>query len=481
MRITIGTRIFLALTAVSVLILTLNAAITRWNFQRGFLDYVAEQELDTINEIAENLATEYQQAGSWDQIRDNPRRWHDLLRPGGGPPREGPRRPPPNGHRSGPPPAPGRPPPDDPLELGRRLSLMDANDAVVIGRRDSSNSARTVAVLVDDITVGFVSLSPQRQLSDQIDQQFAKEQERSIYMITLAALILAALISALLARQLTRPIRSLAGGARAISAGNYDTRIPEVRNDELGDLAHEFNELALTLEKNRVARRQWVSDIAHELRTPLAVLRGELDAIEDGIREFDASTQDSLRDEISRLMSLVDELHDLSVYDEGGQRYHLESFDIAATLGEFLASSKNRLADAGIDVEVQLPEKPVIVVADETKLQRVILNLIENTLRYTDAPGQLKVACKESGDYVVIEFEDSAPGVRSEALGRVFDRLFRVDESRNRKSGGSGLGLAICQAIVDAHHGRIEALASELGGVLFRIHLPIAGTLKATT
>lgn len=292
MRITIATRIFLALTLVSLVILTLNAAITRWSFQRGFPEYVAEQELDTINEAARSLATAYQEAGSWDEIRDDPRSWRDLLRDSSGqlqgrPPLSsgGPPGGLPDGRRGRP---PGGPPLGDPLEFTRRILLTDASGGVVIGRHDPGDATSAVPVIVDDITVGYVNIAPRQQLTDRVDQRFAREQGRSIYVIALTALVLAALISAILARQLTRPIRSLAAGARAISDGEYNTRIPEVRDDELGDLAHEFNELAVTLERNRVARRQWITDIAHELRTPLAILRGELDAIEDGIRTFDA-------------------------------------------------------------------------------------------------------------------------------------------------------------------------------------------------
>lgn len=477
MRMTIGTRIFVALTAVCVLILTLNAAITRWSFQRGFLEYIAEQELDTINTAAMNLATAYQEAEGWDAIRDDPRRWRDLLRSSSRQPSGG-RRPGPRQSPGGP---PGGPPHDDPFDLTRRISLIDASGGVVTGKHSPAESARTVPVVVDDITVGYVSIEPRRQLTDQIDQEFAKEQERSIYVIALAALVLAALISALLARQLTRPMRSLAAGARAISDGEYNTRIPEVRNDELGDLAHEFNELAVTLEKNRVARRQWVTDIAHELRTPLAILRGELDAIEDGVRTFDAASQKSLQDEISRLMRLVGELHDLTVYDEGGQNYHLENFNIVAVLGDVLASSKNRLVDAGIDLISDLPDNHIAVFADATKLERVFLNLVENALRYTDAPGRLHVMCRESDDSVIIEFADSAPGVPSGKLARLFDRLFRVDESRSRNTGGSGLGLAICKAIVNTHYGDIEASTSKYGGVLIRLRLPTADSAKAAS
>ncbi len=472
MRITIAARLFLALATVSVLILTLNAVVSRWNFQRGFLEYVVEQELDTINAAVARLGQAYQEAGSWDDIQGNHRFLRDLLRdssdqsPGGRRPGS---RPPPGG-------PPGRPPPDDPLEFNRRISLIDMSGNVVVGRNSPSDSAHTVPVIVSGATVGHVNIEPRRQLTDQVDQEFAKDQERSIYVIALAALVLAALISALMARQLTRPMRSLAVGARAISDGQYDTRIPEVRNDELGDLAHEFNELAVTLDKNRVARRQWVTDIAHELRTPLAILRGELDAIEDGIRTFDAASKKSLQDEVSRLASLVDELHELTIYDEDRQNYRFESFDVMAVLGDILASSRNRLADSGIELATNLPEKQIVVVADAEKLERVFLNLIENTIRYTDAPGKLSVSCRHSDDSVIVEFADSAPGVPLSKLSRLFDRLYRVDESRSRDTGGSGLGLAICKAIVNAHGGAIEALASELGGVLIRVRLPISSS-----
>ncbi len=468
MRLTIGKRIFLALTAVSLLVLTLSAVVTRWNFQRGFLEYVDEQELITISEAAASLASTYREEGGWDGFRQDPRRWNDLLRRSS---RPVPVRPPP-----GAPASRGGPPLDDPHEVGRRISLTDASGELVIGRLPPADTGRTVPVIVDSTTVGYVSIAPRRQLTDRIDREFAQEQERSIYLVALAALVLAALISALLARQLTQPLRSLTAGARAISDGDYDTRIPEVRNDELGDLAHEFNKLAAKLEKNRESRRQWIADIAHELRTPLAILRGELDAIEDGIRPFDAASQRSLRDETSRLMKLVDELHDLSVYDEGGQSYHPENFDVVAALDDVLTSARKRLADAGIELIHQLPDHRVAVTADATKIERVFVNLIENTLRYTDAPGRLAVTCADTNDSVIIEFSDSAPGVPPAVLERLFDRLFRIDESRSRETGGSGLGLAICKAIIEAHGGRIEASDSELGGVSISIRLPKAGS-----
>ncbi|MCP4299082.1 MAG: HAMP domain-containing protein [Gammaproteobacteria bacterium] len=471
MRLTIATRIFLALTLVSLVILTLNAVVTRWNFERGFLEYVAEQEAETISDAAAELAALYRREGNWDSLRGNPRRWNDLLRGSGDHslPEKGP----------GPGQRPGRPPPPhDPLELGRRISLTDANGAMIIGMPPSRDATQSVAVIVDGTTVGFVLIAPRRQLTNQVDQNFAREQERSIYLIAVAALLFAALISAVLARQLTRPIRSLASGARSVAAGHYDTRIPAVRDDELGDLARDFNRLAETLEKNRASRQQWVADIAHELRTPLAVLRGELDAIEDGIRVFDTATQRSLQAEIARLTKLVGQLHDLSVYDEGGLNDQRDRVDIGDLLATVLENAEHRLQDANIALTKKLPERTVEVIADASRFEQLFSNLIENTIRYTDAPGSLYVTCAVGPNAVDIEFADSTPGVPGHALGRLFDRLFRVDASRSRRTGGSGLGLSICKAIVDAHGGSIEALDSDAGGLLIRIHLPLADATR---
>ena len=470
MRITIATRLFLALTLVSLVILTLNAAVTRWNFERGFLEYVSEQESDTINAAATDLAEVYRANGSWDSLEGNPRRWNDMLRPDDRRARPD-MRPPPRSQ-------PGGPPPHDPLEFGRRISLLDADGEMVVGAIQKGENDRTVPILVDDQTVGFVSIAPQQQLTNQLDQNFAKKQERSIYLIAVAALLFAAVISAILARQLTRPIRALASGARSITAGHYDTRIPAAHGDELGDLAGDFNQLAETLEKNRLSRQRWVADIAHELRTPLAILRGELDAIEDGVRTFDTTTQKSLQAEVARLTKLVGDLHDLSVYDEGISDYQSERFNIDALLNAVLDNAENRFQDAGITLTRRLPNDSVEVLADATRLEQLFANLLENTLRYTDAPGSLHVTCSVNSDEVDIQFADSAPGVSGELLGQLFERLFRVNTSRSRDSGGSGLGLSICKAIVEAHGGTIRAMGSDTGGLLVHVRLPLARSAR---
>ena len=353
-----------------------------------------------------------------------------------------------------------------------RYALTDATGVTVVGRL-SANDSQQVPILVAGERVGTLHVAKLTELEESIDQQFAEQQQRSTYALLAIAVLVAATLSALMARQFTRPIRELAIGANAITEGDYSTTIDASRTDELGALANDFNELAHTLAKNRESRRQWISDIAHELRTPLAILQGELEALEDGVRTYDDATRRSLQAEITRLGALVADLHDLSASDEGRLTVEMASVDVARLLRELVGHADARLAAANIEIHTHLPAEPVPIEADAARLQQLFTNLVENTLRYTDSPGKLTIRCDSDETAVTIEFADSAPSVPDAALARLFDRLYRVDTSRSRETGGSGLGLAICEAIVAAHHGSIVAGHSRHGGVSIRIQLPV--------
>ncbi len=493
MRLNIGTRLFLIISLLSVAILVTNAALTRWNFERGFFGYVEELEATKIAATAAALAEVYTTDGSWQRFSGDPRHWHDLLRGAGerraGGQRKGPgqanerNRPPPpqsSAQRDRRPPPPGRgdprdrrpPPPPDPFNVTGRYALTDADGAAVVGK-PSGTESREIPILVAGDQVGTLHVARLTELEESIDQSFAEQQQRSIYALLAVAVLVAATLSALMARQFTRPIRELTIGANAIADGDYSTRIDASRNDELGALARDFNGLAQTLAKNRASRRQWISDIAHELRTPLAILQGELEALEDGVRSYNDATRRSLQAEIARLGGLVADLHDLSASDEGRLTVEVANVDITGLLRNLLGHTSTRLAAANIELHEHLPDEPLHIEADDARLQQLFTNLIENTLRYTDSPGELRVQCHSDGSAVTIEFADSAPGAPDAALPQLFDRLYRVDTSRNRETGGSGLGLAICQAIVNAHHGTITASHSQLGGVSIRVQLPI--------
>jgi two-component system sensor histidine kinase BaeS len=268
-----------------------------------------------------------------------------------------------------------------------------------------------------------------------------------------------------------------AEGTRALAAGDYTRRIAAQRTDELGALSRDFNHLAATLEQHRQARQQWGADIAHELRTPLSILRGEIQALQDGIRAVTPQTLDSLQIECERLGHLIEDLYQLALADAGALDYRFETLDLAELVQEAQALQRPACDDAGLVLDAASGTGS-FVRGDARRLAQLLDNLIANARRYTDAPGRIHVELATDGAQVRLTVEDTAPGVPAEALPRIFERLYRVERSRNRDKGGAGLGLAICRAIVDAHGGSIQAQASPLGGLRVSVWLPAAGVLS---
>jgi two-component system sensor histidine kinase BaeS len=306
-----------------------------------------------------------------------------------------------------------------------------------------------------------------------IERAVAEQQNPRFAAIALGMLVAALALGAGLAHWLTRRVRAIARGAGALMRGDYAVRVPDAGGDELAHLARDFNALAATLAATRRARSQWIADIAHELRTPLAVLRGEIEALQDGVRPLGPASLGSLAQEVGHLGRLVDDLHTLSLADVGALTYHKEPLDLAELADEAIAMQRRALDQKGLALELHL-ERGATVLADETRLAQVFGNLLQNTLRYTDAPGKLAVAVRREGERVVLEWQDSSPGVPEADLPRLTERLFRVDASRSRAGGGSGLGLAIVKAIVEAHGGTFVARASRLGGLALEVALPAA-------
>ena len=216
-----------------------------------------------------------------------------------------------------------------------------------------------------------------------------------------------------------------------------------------------------------------MADISHELRTPIAVVRAEIEAMIDGIRPTNPDHLNSLHSEVGRLSSLVDDLHELSLSDLGALNYRMAKVDLTEVLGQSLAHFEAGFSQQGIELSTSLPSTEVMIKADEQRLTQLFNNLYQNTLKYTQSPGQCQVQLVLEADQARIIWQDSSPGVPESSLDKLFDRLYRVEESRNRATGGSGLGLAICQNIVAAHQGTVTAKASELGGLTIQIELPL--------
>jgi len=491
MRLTITQRTFAALLVTSLVTIALNTVVGQWSFQRKFLAYKAEQESDLLTAVTSGFAKYYSDKGSWSDLASDPLKWRALLRQHS--PASSalarPRPPPPGSpdHRNQqigePLPGPGLPltrPHPDPLQVATRMALFDANGELIIGEPSDPASSQSRIIIVDGIQVGSLRLALPKNLTDQVDVRFEVGQSRSLLISAAVISLLAAIAAFFLARQMTQPVRLIAERARAMTNGNFTDRLFLEGNSELKDLAEDINQLGATLAQDQKLRREWLSDISHELRTPLAILIGELQAVEDGIRTFDSTTLSSLQSEAARLNLLVQDLSVLAASDEAQLVMDFSTVDINELMEQCIVATRTRLDGLSLDLDF-LPSKiPLQVKVDVLRIQQVFTNLLENSIKYTDGPGQIKISVNLLEPTMVgISIEDSTPGVPKEVLNRLFDRLFRVEQSRDRKSGGAGLGLSICKALIDAHQGTMRATPSSLGGLRIDITLPLVEPVTA--
>jgi two-component system sensor histidine kinase BaeS len=214
-----------------------------------------------------------------------------------------------------------------------------------------------------------------------------------------------------------------------------------------------------------------MADIAHELRTPVSVLKGEVEALADGVRRPDPAAFVSLGEEIEQLSKLVSDLQALALADAGALELRQERLDLVDLLRQVGEGYRKRLAARNVGLELHLPERQVLS-ADPQRLRQLFQNLLENCNRYVDRGGQVRIRIERGADAVQVTVEDSGPGVIAGQRAHLFERFYRAEESRSRASGGSGLGLAICRSIAEAHGGAITAEPSPLGGLAIHVELP---------
>lgn len=454
MRFSISFKLFLAIVGSCIVIALAMGVAVRVSFERGFVSYIQEREEQRLAVLADVLETDYQREGSWVFLQGDEKRWRRLLRTSQHDDTHD------GDHAKGSRSDRDRAPPP-------RTALLDEEGALVVGRGLSQNRDTQRYVLrVEGRTVGWLLtlMPPEMIVSDEVDQRFQERQLTATWVIVGLSVLLATLVSLLLARMLLAPVRRITRATHRLAGGDYAVRVASRSSDELGRLAGDFNRLAYSLERNEQLRRAMMADISHELRTPLAVLRGEIEALQDGLREPTAQTLASLQHEVLLLSKLIDDLYELSLADAGALNYRMEPVDPAALAEEVVALYRERFARREITVEITA-QPGLLMLGDAQRLTQLLGNILENSLRYTDGPGRVRLIVEAVDEGVRLIVEDSSPGVPEEMLSRIFERLFRVEVSRSREHGGAGLGLAICQRIVQAHGGSIIAEGSGLGGL----------------
>ncbi len=500
MRFTILSKFFLSFLITGILLVGLMIGAMQFYTFQNFGDYVDQTQLAQLSGLAEQLGQEYEKNKGWSFLKNNHTEWarifieFGLINPAinrpTGPLWRPPEHPPMHqpgflaGRRmpSGPWLSPQRPPLNPnglnasgpgPLEVGPRLSLFDQGYQVVMGKSRSKEGHIFKPIQLKDEIVGYLGLKKLETMSNPMDQYFIKQQKEIIYIVGGLFLIASVLISFILASQLLSPIKKLSRATENLAKRRFDTKLAITTTDELGQLANDFNNMIARLGEYELKQKQWLSDISHELRTPLSILVGEIDAVQDGIRKPDPAVIKSIQAEVFHLKRLIDDLHTLAVEEAKTLQLEKRPLDVVSLLKETQEKFSDSFKKKGI---VKIPKLENIgkatVFGDPDRIIQLFSNLLKNSLRYTDFPGELIIRHEQSEKLIAIYFEDTGPGVPSEMTDRIFDRLFRVDSSRSRKTGGSGIGLAICKNIVESHDGKIRAKPSESGGLKITIEFP---------
>lgn len=365
--------------------------------------------------------------------------------------------------------------PHPPGSMAGRVQIFDKDHRRLAGAAPPpGDEVLTHAIQWQGQVIGYASLNL-RPAEGSADSAFLRQQYGRLGWALAITVLLALAAAVLIARGWSAPLRAVQAAARRMARGDFTAQLQPRGATEIAALMADMNVMGQTLASQENARRTWIAQVSHELRTPLSVLQGELESIEDGARQATPEVLASLREEVLKLGRLVNDLHTLALSDMGELHCVWCDGDAAELAQRCLRRFENQAARQGLRLELLVLDQPIAVRWDLGRIEQMLANLIDNSLSYTDAPGEVRLHCEASALGVRFVVEDSAPGVAPEQLHRLFEPLFRTEGARLRQrpgSAGSGLGLAIAQAIVKAHQGRITASLSPLGGLRMDIELP---------
>ena len=483
-RLPINQKLFFAIAVTTILTVCFMTAIVAYGMRAGFAQYLIEVELSRFDPVVEVLSAIHDPENpGWPEIADNQNAWMALALPSmrqhliEETEREAHTRehliadladP---GHLSGMDLAH-----DDPLMLTERLSLHGANDEHLAGAEHELelSGRRPIEALNaqgETIIAGWLVLAAPTDrpwITDSIfitDDLFMNRQLWGVVLSALLAVFLSGIAAFIVARQFTLPVNTLMENTQKLASGEYSLRMSNDYQDEFGALVDDFNALAQNLELTKRKEKQWISNAAHELRTPVAMLQAELEAVIDGVHPADEKRLNLLHNSTLRLAQLVGDLNIITSEQEGKLLLNSKVACISRIITDRIDEMRDQIAAQGFTFTDEI-EPHLYMECDAVRIGQLVDNLVENSRRYTDIPGTISVSLKKlpSNHYQFV-VEDSVPAPSRESMQLLFERFFRAEESRARHLGGSGLGLPICRAIVISHGGEITAKLSVLGGL----------------
>jgi len=357
----------------------------------------------------------------------------------------------------------------DRLGLSSRLSLYDAKQQFVVGE-PSSDQVSYRPIIVDEKIVGYLGLKPVLDQDDALSINFFSNQKRYLLLAYGLTVFASLIVSLLLATYFKQPIQRLLNGTRELTKGNFQHQVKVNRNDELGDLSNELNQLAVILDQHEISRRQWVSDTSHELKTPLAVLQAQIEAMQDGIRKPTPEHFASMLRQVTSLKKLTHDLADLAQAEAQQLNCYFASVNPWAVIEQEVENFKPKFEQAHLSISVE--GEGAELQLDIDRFKQIMVNLLGNSIRYTEAGGQVRIHTEQSATDWTVYVDDSPYGLSDEQLARLGERFYRVDDSRTRSTGGTGLGLALSAKLAQALGGELSFDHSPLGGLRCKLTFP---------
>jgi len=467
MQINVGGKLWLAFFgALSLCILTFYLLVHN-SLRQGFLDYTSRQSIQRLEILRSSLKLIFAEEGSFARLQADPERWlalkgiifveseslfaQNFAQETGEEDTES------SQHYY--------------REFVSSITLHDPDKNLLLGVVKPEQTLSWIPINIDSSLVGFIGFVKPTVVTREADRNFMQHQLKVFSIVGLFVLALSTAVATLLSRRISRPLVELAEGAQALAAGNYTRQMRVTSTDEIGQLCKTFNVLAQTLAANEKSRALWIADISHEMRTPVSVVKAQIEAMQDGIRPLNQDNLRLLHDKTQGLNLLIDDLFELSLSDIGALAYDKEKLVLPTLIKSCIQSFQVKAQEAGLQLHDFIIDDQIEVVADPKRLEQLFSNLLENAIRYTDRGGRIEVSLVKNNREVQIHIQDTAPGVPVDQHHKIFERLYRLETSRNRSTGGAGLGLSICKNIVIAHQGIIEAYTSPLGGLGVKISL----------
>ncbi len=557
-------KLFAITLLASLLLVSLMMTLAQWSFDRGLLEHVNKRALQQYQTLSEQLASHYQQQGSWQSLQTSRYSWLQMQADAGidieprklrhardeearkqdssnhrtrqsdrrgkhssdnefRPPHDSQHFPqkhraddrqkhrpdhfkaehfshdgrPPRDHRGennekNKPPKPERRPPPRKKDKQEPLALLTVDKELITGLLVKLEHRQYLAIyrsgLDNELTqkspeniIGYLSYANRERLLDDYDLDLSTQLSSNLWWIAALMVLLSASLALPFSKLLLRPLKPMVNSIHTLAKGDFSHRIAVENKDEIGRVAEDINHLAQQLEEIDTSRKTWLANISHELRTPLAVMRGELEAMLDGVRELNASNVGSAHQEVLHLQRLVEDLYQLTSSELGNDdvaamSYQKQALDFSALVEDDLERFQPLISKAGLSFNfvnhIAEHAEEGWVNGDTSRLSQLVHNLVNNSIKYTHSPGNLVADLALKNEVIIFTLMDSAPKVKEHELDKIFDHLYRAEQSRNRKTGGSGLGLAICKKIAQSHGGELTASLSDLGGIKMTLCLP---------